>query len=50
MIEYEKTVWVDGETKLNAENLNKLENIISLLVDKVNELETKITSEESKGE
>lgn len=35
---YNKTTWIDGQTKLNAENLNKIENgleSVSLDVDKI---------------
>lgn len=43
---YDKTIWIDGQTKLNAENLNKIENMIEELCKKVDELEKKVNNYE----
>lgn len=41
---YIKTNWVDGQTKLNAENLNKIEEGISTNDTAITSLTDKVTS------
>lgn len=47
---YVPTTWIDGETPVNAENLNKLESAVKANDDAIYEINTARTNGEFKGE
>lgn len=46
---YTKTTWVNGETPINADNLNKIENQLETNTNDINALNTYSTSEQRIG-
>ena len=46
-MQYDKTIWVNNVTELNAEHMNKIENAIAELASIVNDLNTRVTALEN---